>query len=74
MQQPTFVHWEGIKRVLKYLKETLDHGLFIPKSESLSLFGYTDADCACNLDDRKSIVHIVCFLDTHSFLGLQRNM
>lgn len=44
------------------MKRTLYHGLFIPKSTSLSLCAYKDASWACNLDDRRSITAHCVFL------------
>ena len=40
-------HWNGIKRVIKYLKETLDYGLLYKNdSKSLKLNVFSDADSA----------------------------
>nr|KYP53190.1 Copia protein [Cajanus cajan] len=45
---------KAVKRILKYLKETINVGLWYPKGVSLSLIGYSDSDYArCKLD-RKS--------------------
>lgn len=55
LQSPTTVHWQGVKRILRYLKGTMDYGLYLSKSDSLSLVVYTDADWACCVVDRKSI-------------------
>lgn len=62
---PTTKHWCATKRVLRYLKGTLHHGLHIGQSANLSLIGYSDADWACCPDDRKSIGgYCVFFGDT----------
>lgn len=53
LQQPTEIHWMVVKRVLRYLKGTVEYGLFLPKSSYLQLVAYTDADWACNMDDRR---------------------
>jgi hypothetical protein len=44
-QSPTMRHWKGISQVLRYLKGTIDAGLFYSKSETdnNSLVGYADA-------------------------------
>ncbi|KMQ82162.1 retrovirus-related gag-pol polyprotein [Lasius niger] len=51
----TDLHWNGLKRILRYVKGTLDYGLFYQWSESSSvtLLGYADADWAGDTD-RKS--------------------
>ncbi|XP_018398526.1 PREDICTED: uncharacterized mitochondrial protein AtMg00810-like [Cyphomyrmex costatus] len=48
----TMAHWSCAKRVLRYLKGTLDHGLTFTKSGK-NLTGYVDADWGnCSLDRR----------------------
>jgi histone deacetylase 1/2 len=51
---PTDVHWSAVKRILRYVKGTLDHGLQIQRSLSTELSVYTDADWAGCPDDRRS--------------------
>ena len=53
MQTPTSSHWTIAKRVLRYLKNTLDHGLFY-KPGSFSINAYCDSDWAGDPDDRRS--------------------
>jgi hypothetical protein len=43
-----------VKRIFKYLKGTLDFGLWYPKTEDFTLTAYTDAKWAGNADDIKS--------------------
>lgn len=54
MQHPNDTHWSACKRVMWYLKGTTNVGLKIWSSPHNSLFGYTDADWASNVDDRRS--------------------
>ncbi|XP_074336676.1 secreted RxLR effector protein 161-like [Apium graveolens] len=42
------------KRILRYIKGTLDHGLFYTHSQNSKLVGYSDSDYGCDLDDGKS--------------------
>jgi len=42
------------KRILKYLKGTIDVGLWYPSEVSLNLIGYSDSDFAGCKIDRKS--------------------
>ena len=53
MHQPTTTHWTAVKRILRFLKHTLDHELLYC-SGPLRLEAYSDADYAGNLDDRHS--------------------
>jgi len=53
MQAPTSVHSTSAKRVLRYLKGTLDFGLHYTKG-SFTLHGFSDSDWASNPDDRRS--------------------
>jgi len=53
MQTPTSAHWTTAKRVLHYLKNTLDHGLFY-KPGSFSINTYYDSDWVDDPDNRRS--------------------
>ncbi|XP_022153320.1 uncharacterized protein LOC111020844 [Momordica charantia] len=54
MHSPTLVHWQLVKRILRYLKGIVDHGLLLSKPSQFSLHGYVDVDWASDPDDRKS--------------------
>jgi hypothetical protein len=43
---PKETHMKAIKRIFRYLKGTLDFGLWYPKGEYFTLTTYTDADWA----------------------------
>jgi len=58
---PTNIHLTAAKRVLKYLKGTLQFGLQFNKG-SLQLNGFCDSDWAGNPDDRKSTSGYCIFL------------
>ncbi|KAK6146204.1 hypothetical protein DH2020_020073 [Rehmannia glutinosa] len=51
---PKESHMSIVKRIFRYLKGTIQYGLFYPKNENFSLKGYSDSDYAGNIDDRKS--------------------
>lgn len=50
---PGQAHWAAIKRVLRYLKGTIDKKLVYRKSSD-DIVGFCDADWASDLDQRKS--------------------
>lgn len=52
--KPTKEHWTALKRLLRYLKGTLTHGILYTTDGPDSITGYTDADWAGDVDDRKS--------------------
>lgn len=54
MAYPKEEHMLIAKRVLMYLKGTLDFGIFYGKLLIMKLVGYTDSDYARDSDDRKS--------------------
>jgi hypothetical protein len=54
LHSPTIVHLTAAKRILQYVKETLGMGLQISKSQSMLVSGFSDADWAGCLDDRRS--------------------
>ena len=54
MSKPSKDHWGGAKRVLRYLKGTINLGLTFKRSSDFQLVGYSDADWAGDVDSRKS--------------------
>ncbi|GJV42127.1 retrovirus-related pol polyprotein from transposon TNT 1-94 [Tanacetum coccineum] len=52
--KPTKKHFEAIKRVFRYLKGTINMGLWYPKDNAMLLTAYADADHAGCQDSRRS--------------------
>ncbi|KAG8496328.1 hypothetical protein CXB51_009093 [Gossypium anomalum] len=48
------VHFKAAKRVLRYVKGTLNYGVNFEKAKELKLIGYSDSDWARSIDDMKS--------------------
>lgn len=48
------VHFKAAKRVLRYVKGTLDYGVKFEKAKELKLIGYSDSYWAGSIDDMKS--------------------
>ncbi|KAL6318356.1 hypothetical protein AAG906_039448 [Vitis piasezkii] len=63
MSKPFDVHWLAVKRILRYLKGTLNLGLQFQPTTSMELQGYSDADWAFCPDDRRSTGGYCVFLD-----------
>jgi len=51
---PTKEHWTAVKRIFRYLKGTINYGLLYSENASLDCVGFSDADWAGDLNDRKS--------------------
>jgi histone deacetylase 1/2 len=51
---PTESHWSDVKRLLRFVHGTLDHGLLLRPSNSLYVFAFSDPDWACDVGDRRS--------------------
>ena len=62
MHKPTITHWTTIKRLLRYLKQTIFHGIQLQKAGSPVLRIFSDADWAGNLDDQTSTSAYISFL------------
>ncbi|XP_047249925.1 secreted RxLR effector protein 161-like [Capsicum annuum] len=58
-------HLKSVKRIFRYLKGTSDLGLWYPKSNNFNLVGYSDADYAGYLVDRKSTTGMAHFLGSY---------
>ncbi|KAJ7961115.1 Retrovirus-related Pol polyprotein from transposon TNT 1-94 [Quillaja saponaria] len=66
MEFPTSTHMKTAKRILRYLRGTLDYGLFYSSSHIINLVGYCDSDFAGDLDDRKSTTSFVFFMGNNA--------
>ena len=65
MHRPTTVHWQAVKRILRYLKHTVSHGLFLRRNSSHHLTAYSDADWAGCPDDRRSTSGFCIYLGSN---------
>lgn len=55
METPTEIHMMAVKRILRYLKGTSEHGIYYKRGEDMEgIVAYSDSDYAGDLDDRKS--------------------
>ncbi|GJR22917.1 retrovirus-related pol polyprotein from transposon TNT 1-94 [Tanacetum coccineum] len=52
--KPTKKHLHAVKRIFKYLRGTVNRGLWYPKDSSIALIAYADADHAGCQDTRRS--------------------
>jgi hypothetical protein len=62
MHKPTQTHWTATKRLLRYLKQTIFHGIQISKSGLPLLTTFSNADWAGNVNDRTSTSAYISFL------------
>lgn len=54
MESPKEMHWTAVKRILRYLKGTKSIGVRFDPSVGLDFKGFSDADWAGDVTDRKS--------------------
>ena len=52
--KPTKEHWSAVKRVLRYLRGTINLGIHYKGEGQDRLVGYSDADWGGDINDRKS--------------------
>ncbi|GJV47545.1 retrovirus-related pol polyprotein from transposon TNT 1-94 [Tanacetum coccineum] len=62
MASPTKKHLEALKRVFRYLRGTINWGLWYLKDTAMALTAYPDANHACCQDTRRSTSGSVQFL------------
>nr|GEY00189.1 uncharacterized mitochondrial protein AtMg00810-like [Tanacetum cinerariifolium] len=60
--QPTEKHLTAVKRIFRYLKDTIHMGLWYPKDTGFELTAFLDSDHAGCLDSRKSTSSGIQFL------------
>ncbi|GJV96906.1 retrovirus-related pol polyprotein from transposon RE1 [Tanacetum coccineum] len=54
MHAPTHLHLQALKRVLRYLKGTIHHGLFLKRASPFTLTAFYDSDWGGVRDNRRS--------------------
>ena len=59
---PRESHVMAIKRIFRYLKGTVEYGLWYPRDHDFSLHAYIDVDQAGDVDDQKSTIGGAFFL------------
>ncbi|GKC22863.1 hypothetical protein Tco_1025013 [Tanacetum coccineum] len=62
-EKPTKKHLQAVKRIFRYLKGTINMGLWYSKDTDMSLTAYADADNAGCQDTRRSTSGSAQFLD-----------
>nr|GEZ07129.1 uncharacterized mitochondrial protein AtMg00810-like [Tanacetum cinerariifolium] len=55
---PTKKHLEALKWVFRYLKGTINWGLWYPKDTAIALTAYTDADHAVRVDQERIVKRV----------------
>ncbi|KAK2969881.1 hypothetical protein RJ640_000126 [Escallonia rubra] len=61
IENSTTCHFKVAKRILRYLKGTINLGIFYSASADMKLMGYSDSDWARDVDDRKSTTGFVFY-------------
>ncbi|XP_050139286.1 uncharacterized mitochondrial protein AtMg00810-like [Malus sylvestris] len=72
MENPTTTHLKTAKRILRYLKGTVNFGLFYSSSDNYKLVEYSDSDWAGNSDNRKSTTGFVFFIGDTAFTWMSK--
>jgi histone deacetylase 1/2 len=73
LHAPTTLHWTAVKRILRYLKHSMNLGLRLVKSESTLVSAFSDADWAGCPDDRRSTGGFDVFLGCNLISWSARN-
>uniref|UniRef100_A0A2N9EKF8 Reverse transcriptase Ty1/copia-type domain-containing protein n=1 Tax=Fagus sylvatica TaxID=28930 RepID=A0A2N9EKF8_FAGSY len=71
MHQPSTIHFAAAKRILRFLKGTLDKGILFQPGP-LALTAFTDADWAGDTSDRRSTSGVVVFLGNNPITWLSK--
>ncbi|XP_020578757.1 uncharacterized protein LOC110023608 [Phalaenopsis equestris] len=72
METPTVTHLKTAKRIMRYIKGTIDFGLFYSSSNNFKLVGYSDSDWAGDMDDIKSTTGFVFFIGDTAFTWMSK--
>ncbi|KAM3001281.1 hypothetical protein FF2_037593 [Malus domestica] len=62
MHSPTEVHFGSVKRILRYLHGTMQHGIVYSSQSQIHLTAFSDSDWAADLNTRRSVTGYIVFL------------
>lgn len=65
MYDPKLLYWTNVKRIVRYLKFYINHGLFFSKDSNRKLHAYSNVDLTGCLNNRRSTVGFCIFLRHH---------
>ncbi|KAI3828108.1 hypothetical protein L1987_02205 [Smallanthus sonchifolius] len=65
MHNPRQAHWQALKRVLRYLKGTIHHGLSLNRNSPLTLSAFSDSDWGGVNDVGRSTTGYILYLGTN---------
>ena len=71
-ETPTTTHLKATKRILRYIKGTIDFGLFYSSSKDYNLVGYSDSDWAGDMDERKSTTGFLFYMGDTAFTWISK--
>lgn len=72
MHKPASLHLQHLKRILRYIKQTTNHGFMLRKMVANNLLAYSDAYWGGNNDDRTSTSSYIIFFGGSPILWLSR--
>jgi Reverse transcriptase (RNA-dependent DNA polymerase) len=72
MERPMTSHWKAAKRILRYVRGTVDLGLHYSKTNSFKLVGYSDSDWCGDIDDTKSTLEFTFYVGDTVFTWLSK--
>jgi uncharacterized protein len=67
METPMENHWLATKRILRYIKGTLNLGFFYAYGDEAKLVSYSDSDWGCDQDEKKSIIGYAFYFSSTTF-------
>lgn len=73
MEASTTSHLKVVKRILRYIKGTIDYGILYAFSHNFKLVGYCDSDWAGDVDNRKSTTGCFFIWKIRHLLGILKN-
>ena len=65
-------HFNAAKRIIYYIKGTIDFGLLYIFSNDYMIVGYSDSDQGGDVDDRKSTIGVLFFMGDTTFTWMSK--
>ena len=72
MENPKTTHFKAAKRILRYIKGTINFGLLYSFSNDYKLVWYSDSDWGRDVDDRKSTTRFLFFMGDTAFTWMSK--